>query len=224
MTMGRARKIRILPLTLTAAMILVIVAGCNKKADAPTQTPAAAATQPAATPAAPSKPVPSFSAAQKLGMYVFPGKNQTHDQQLIDESECYDLAAQQSGVNPDAAPPSPPTSGEMQAAEAQGAANAQQSQGGRARGAARGAAGGAMVGAITGNAGRGAAVGATVGTVRGGRQQRQSNAASQEAGASQAAGQVQQQYNQEKSAYDKQMGNYKRAFSACLDSRDYSVK
>jgi hypothetical protein len=71
---------------------------------------------------------------------------------------------------------------------------------------------------------KGAAIGATVGTVRGGRQQRQANAAAKEQAGNQAAAQVQQQYNQEKAAYDQQIGEFKRPFSACLDARGYSVK
>lgn len=204
----------------------MIFVGCSKKTETNPAAPSAT-TQPAAqtsAPAAPSKPVPSFSAAQKVGLYVFPSKSQTHDQQLIDESECYGLAEQQSGVNPEMAPPAPPSSGQVQAAEAQAAESAPEAKGGRARGAARGAAGGAMVGAIAGDAGKGAAVGATMGTVRGGRQQRQANAASKQQAAGQAGAQVQQQYKQQKAAYDEQMGNFKRAFSACLDSRGYAVK
>jgi hypothetical protein len=168
--------------------------------------------------------VPSFSAAQNVGLYVFPGRNQTHDQQLIDESECYDLAQQQSGVDPGMGAPAPPTSADIQAAQTQGAASAPEAKGGRVRGAARGAAGGAMLGAIGGDAGKGAAMGATIGTVRGGRQQRQANAASKEQAANQAGAQVQQQYSQQRAAYDQQIGSFKRAFSACLDSRGYSVK
>jgi hypothetical protein len=202
--------------------LILFVAGCNKKSEAPTQTPAT--TEQPSAPAAPTKPVPSFSAAEKVGLYVFPGKNQTHDQQLIDESECYDLAQQQSGVNPEMAAPAPPSSAEIQAAQAQGASSAPQAKGGRARGAARGAAGGAMVGAIAGDAGKGAAIGATVGTVHGGRQQRKTNAAAKEQAASGAGAQVQDQYKQQKAGYDQQIGKFKRAFSACLDSRGYSVK
>jgi Glycine-zipper domain len=211
-----------------ACLLILFATSCRKKSETTSETPAAgeqpsAQEQPSA-PAGPTKPVPSFSAAQKVGLYAFPGQGQTHDQQLIDESECYDLAQQQSGVNPEMAAPTPPSSAEIQAAQDQGAASAPQARGGRARGAARGAAGGAMVGAIAGDAGTGAAIGATVGTVRGGRQQRQANAASKEQSASQAGAQVQQQYDDQNAAYNQQMANFKRAFSACLDSRGYSVK
>jgi hypothetical protein len=175
------KKFRLLMLV-TVLCLLILFVGCNKKTEPTTQTPATGG-QPSA-PAAPSTPVPTFSAAQKVGLYVFPSKNQSHDQQLIDESECYNLAEQQSGVNPEMAPSAPPTSAEVQAAEDQAAASAPQAEGGRARGPAGGAAGGVMVGAITGNAGRGAAVGATRGTIRGGMQERRLQAASRRSGRS----------------------------------------
>ena len=212
-----------------ACLVVLFLIGCSKKSDTSAESanagpPSSIAPATSQQAVSPTKPVPSSSAAQKVGMYVFPAKNQAHDQQLIDESECYELAQQQSGVNPGMAPPQPPSSSEIASAQQQGAASAEQSKGGRARGAARGAAGGAMVGAIAGDAGTGAAVGATLGTVRGGRQQRQSNEASKQQAASQAGAQVQNQYKQQKAAYDQQIGNFKRAFSACLDARGYSVK
>jgi len=212
----------LLLMLLTGLCLLILFVACSKKTETPTETPTTSG-QPS-VPAAPSKPVPSFSAAQKVGLYVFPNKNQPHDQQLIDESDCYNLAQQQSGVNPEMAPPAPPSSAQVQAAEAQAAESAPEAKGGRARGAAKGAAGGAAIGAISGNAGRGAAVGATVGTVRGGRQQRKANEASKQQAAGQAGAQVEQQYKQQQAAYNQQMGSFKRAFSACLDSRGYSVK
>ena len=210
-------------------VIGLTAASCGKKSDsgaATTQTtaapqPAPIAPAPAATP---SKPVPSFSAAKKVGLYAFPNQNQSKDQQLIDEGDCYDLAQQETGINPEMQAPRAPSSGEVQAAEAQAAQSAPQAQGGRVRGAARGAAGGAMIGAISGNAGRGAAVGATVGTVRGGVHQRQTNAAAQQDAANQAGAQVQQQYQSAKSAYNQKIGTFKRAFSACLTSRGFSVQ
>src|SRR5579871_221486 len=204
--------------------------GCGKKSQPNTETPAGAPAQPSSTsaqpaaPVAPTGPVPSFSAANKVGLYAYPGKGQSHDQQLIDESDCYNSAQQQTGVNADAPPPQPPSSADVQAAQAQAADAAPQQKGGRARGAARGAVGGAVVGGIAGNAGTGAAVGASVGTVRGGRQQRKANAAAKDQAAAQGGAQVQQQYQSQKAAYDQQMNTFKRAFSACMDARGYSVK
>jgi hypothetical protein len=74
--------------------------------------------------------------------------------------------------------------------------------GGAVKGAARGAAGGSVVGAITGNAGTGAAVGAVAGAVRG----------------RTVAKQASQAQNGQK------MDNLRRAFSACMDAKGYSVK
>jgi len=185
-------------------------------------TPVAAAPQPA--PAAPLPPPPSFSAAKKIGMFAYPKKNQSSDQQLRDEFDCYNSVQQQTGINPEAAAPIAPTAEDIQAAQQQAAANAPQAQGGRVRGAARGAAGGAVIGAIAGDAGKGAGIGAVAGTMRGGMRQRQTNAAMKDQAAQSAGSQLQQQYNQDKAAYDKKMGTFKRGFSACMDARSYSVK
>jgi hypothetical protein len=212
-----------------AATLILCFAGCKSKTEAPAnpsdQSPA---TQPAAAapaqPAAPSRPVPSSSAAQALNLFVAPQKGQTHDQQLIDEADCHDSAQQQSGVNPNMPAPQPPSSAEVQAAQSQAADNAPEAKGGRARGAAKGAVGGAVIGGIAGDAGTGAAVGATVGTVRGGRQQRKANEATKQQAAADAGGQLQQQYQSEKAAYNKQMDTFKRAFSACMDAKGYSVR
>jgi len=218
-------------LAVLAVSVLCFV-GCKQKSDT-TQAPPNAAAQPTATQssapaaqpaAAPTGPVPSFSAAQKVGLYAYPAKGQTHDQQLMDESACYDSAQQQTGVNPEMAAPQAPTSADVQAAQAQAADSAPQSRGGRARGAARGAAGGAIIGGIAGDAGKGAAIGATVGTVRGGRQQRQANADAKQQASDQAGAQMQQQSQSQKAAYNQQMDKFKRAFSACMDAKGYSVK
>jgi hypothetical protein len=216
-------KSRLLRLVRVAPLCALLVIGCKKT------EPTVPATQPAAVPVtpapvAPAVPVPTFSAAQKIGMFVYPKNNQNHDQQLIDESGCYDTVAQQTGIDPEAGGPKAPSSADVAAAEQQGAADAAQSSGGRVRGAGKGALGGAAVGAISGNAGRGAAIGATVGTVRGGRKQRQANETSQAQGAQAAASQQHQAYAQNKAAYNKQIDTFKRGFSACMDARGYSVK
>jgi hypothetical protein len=204
-------------------LLLLFAAGCKKT------EPAAPATQPAAAPAnaappAPTRPVPTSSAAQTIGMFVYPKNNQTHDQQLIDESDCYNTVQQQTGINPQASGPQAPSAADVSAAQQQGAAEAPQAKGGRAKGAAKGAVGGAAIGAIAGDAGKGAAVGATVGTVRGGRQQRKANEAAKEQGAQAAVSQQQQAYGQSKAEHDQQISTFKRGFSACMDARGYSVK
>ena len=179
---------------------------------------------PVAAQAAPLPPAPTFSAAQKIGMFVYPKKSQDRDQQLRDELDCYNSVQQQTGVNPDTPPPSAPTSAEIQAAQQQAAEAAPDVKGGRARGAARGAAGGAAIGAIAGDAGKGAAAGAVAGTMRGGMKQRQANAQIEQQAANQAAADLQKQYEQSKGAYNQKLNTFKRGFSACMDARSYSVK
>ena len=111
--------------------------------------------------------------AVATGLFVYPQKGQSAEQQNKDSYECYGWAKSQSGVDP-GAPPPPAQAGQ----HARGAVG----------GAARGAALGAAVGAIGGNAGKGAAAGAVVGGVGG---RRRSVAAQQ------------QQQQATRSAYDR---------------------
>jgi len=175
-------------------MLFLLTAGC-KKSDSGS-APAAA------PPAAPATLPPSFSAAQKIGMFAYAKNNQTNDQQLRDEYDCNTQVQQQTGINPDAPAPSGPSAADVQAAEQQAAANAPQTKGGRARGAARGAVGGAVVGGIVGDADKGAAIRAVGGTMRDGRRQRPANEQSQQQAAQSAGAQLQRQYSQAKAAYD----------------------
>src|SRR5437763_15424071 len=93
--------------------------------------------------------------AKSVGLYVFPAKNQTPEQQSKEEDECYKWAIQQSGIDP-ANPPKVDT------------AQADKSRNGEVvKGGAKGAAAGAAIGAIAGDAGKGAAIGAVAGGVAG---------------------------------------------------------
>src|SRR5437763_13186715 len=137
--------------------------------------------------------------ASQLGVFVYPKNNQHQDQQVKDENECYGSAKQQSGIDPTT--PVPPQQ------------DTKQAKGGGAKGAAGGAAGGAAIGAIAGDAGKGAAIGATAGAVHGRRQQKKGNK------------QAEQQAQQKTQAQQAQTAEtFKKAFSACMDARHYSVK
>jgi hypothetical protein len=137
--------------------------------------------------------------SSQLGVFVYPKNKQDHARQAKDENECYNSAKQQSGIDP--AAPSPPPQ------------EAKEQKGGGAKGAGKGAAGGAAIGAIAGDAGKGAAVGATAGAVRGRRQQKKAN----KEGEQQAEQKTQAQQQQT-------LDTFKKAFSACMDARQYSVK
>jgi hypothetical protein len=167
---------------------------------------------------------PAWSPAQNIGMFAFPKNGQSADQQLKDESECYGMAKQRTGIDVQAPPPQGLSEEEKRLAQQQAAQNAPQAQGGRVRGAARGAAGVAAIGAIAGDAGKGAAIGAVAGTMRGGAAQRSANAQSQQQSAAQVA--AAQRKAEEEMLRQHQAGidTFQRAFAACMDARNYSVK
>jgi hypothetical protein len=167
---------------------------------------------------------PAWSPAQNIGMFAFPKNGQTADQQVKDESDCYGMAKQRTGLDPQKAAPAGPTAEQVQAAQKQAAENADQVKGARVAGAARGAAGGAAIGAIGGSAGKGAGAGAVAGTMRGGAAQRSANAQSQQKAAAQAKANLQKEHEQELLAHKEGLDTFQRAFAACMDARGYSVK
>jgi hypothetical protein len=132
--------------------------------------------------------------AQQL--YVFPKNGQSAEQQAKDEQECDAWARGQTGYDPAARPP----------------AQAAAPQGGTVRGAARGAAVGAAMGAIAGNAGKGAAMGAAGGGLMGGMRRRDQEA--------QQNAQMQNWQAQQNA----KAAEYRRAKSACLTGKGYTVQ
>lgn len=167
---------------------------------------------------------PAWSPAQNIGMFAFPKNGQNADQQLKDESDCYGMAKERTGIDPQKPAPTGPSAEQVQAAQKQAAENADQVKGARAAGAARGAAGGAAIGAVGGNAGKGAGMGAVAGTMRGGAAQRSANAQSQQKAAAQAKAQLQKEHEQQLLAHKEGLDVFQRAFAACMDARGYSVK
>jgi hypothetical protein len=138
------------------------------------------------------------SVASAIGVYVFPAAGQNASTQSQDEAQCYSWAVQNTGIDP-----SQVAQQSQQAAAAppppSGAA-----PGSGARGAARGAAG---------DAGKGAAIGAATGAVAGRSRSRraQDQAQAQQAQSVQSGGAA-------------QMDTFKKAFSACLEGKKYTVK
>jgi hypothetical protein len=166
-----------------------------------------------------------LSPSKAINLFAYGKKGQTSDQQSKDENECFASAKENTGVDPQAPPPAGKTA-EQKAAEQKAAAeNAPKAKGGRAKGAARGAAGGAAIGAIADDeAGKGAGAGATAGAMRGGIKQRKANAANKEKAAQQTAQAQQEEEAQAKAQYQGKIDTFKRAYTACMESRDYSVK
>jgi hypothetical protein len=171
------------------------------------QTPPPA-TAPAAAPTT-TKPL-----STSFGMVVFPAKGQTPQKQSQDEGECYSWSKGQTGVDPmNPAATAPPAPAPAEAAPTQG--------GHRARSAARGAAAGAIIGEVADDdAGKGAAIGATAGALKGGSESRKAQAKAQEDAAKQQQAATQQQ----QAASQEQLTLFKNGFSACLESKGYTVK
>ena len=130
-------------------------------------------------------------------LMIFPNDNQSADQQEQDKFACYNWAKGESDFDPMA----PPTATEP-------APQKEAQKGGVGRGAVRGAA----VGAIAGDAGKGAAAGAAVGGMRRQDQKRKEQ-------------QQRQQWEQEQQQiYAEKRNRYNRAYAACLEGKNYTVR
>lgn len=153
--------------------------------------------------------------ASTMDVYVFPSEGQNSSQQSMDESECYNWAVSNVGTDPFEL--AKQSEADAQQAQAEDAAAQQAGKGAGARGALRGAAVGAVVGEIASDdAGEGAAWGAGAGLLRGRHKGRQSEQqAVAKADAEQAARETET---------ETELENFKKAFSVCLEAKEYLVK
>ncbi len=143
-----------------------------------------------------------------IGMFIYPAKGQSAQQQQQDEAECTQWAENQTGMV--LQPGSVDTQAAADAAQQQ-AADA--TQGAAVGGAARGAVAGVAIGAIAGDAGTGAAIGATAGAIRGRRAKKSVEAEAAYAGAAQATIQS-----------EEAIETFKKAAGVCLEGRGYTVQ
>jgi Glycine-zipper domain len=185
--------------------IAVFLAAGSLAAQEPTP-PAAPAADGSCPPGYTCQTLPSR--ASQVGLYVFPSAGQTKGVQLSEEQQCYDWAQQQTGIDPTTV-----TANTDSAAKASGDKAASATQGAAVGGAARGAAAGALIGAAAGDAGKGAAIGAATGAVAGRRAKRRAEGQAEQAGANQAVA----------VANDK-IVQFKKAMTACLEGKGYTVK
>lgn len=157
----------------------------------------------------------SKTLAATMDVFVFPAAGQDATQQSTDEVGCYNWATSNTGTDPFEL-------NKLAAAQQQDTAaqkkNAEQvGQGAGAGGAVKGAAVGALIGEIADDdASKGAAYGAAAGLIAG---RRQGRAASQKAQAD-----AEKQGQQKQQATQEQITNFKKAFSVCLEAKEYMVK
>ncbi len=158
---------------------------------------------------------PAKTLASSIDVYVFPKDGQDASQQSKDEAGCYDWAVDNTGDDPFDLAKKAENDEEQSAAEMQAAETVGEGAGGR--GAVRGAAAGAIIGEIASDdAGEGAAIGAAAGIIHGRREARAARHHASEEAAEQA------EARQEATAED--LDNFKKAFSVCLEAKDYLVK
>jgi hypothetical protein len=153
--------------------------------------------------------------AATMSVYVFPKQGQDKQQQSEDEAACYGWAVGQTGTDPfELAKRVEQTRQQAQATKDQAR---QAGEGAGAKGAVRGAAVGALIGEIADDdPGEGAAYGAAAGLLRGRRAARR--------GQQRAAAQADRQVEQAQQATAAQIEEFKKAFSVCLEAKDYLVK
>ncbi|HNP35051.1 MAG TPA: glycine zipper family protein [Woeseiaceae bacterium] len=155
------------------------------------------------------------SLAATLGIYAFPKDGQALSQQSKDEASCYDWSVSNTGSDPfdlQKKGEQQQQQTEQQIQQAQAA-----SAGAGAAGAVKGAAAGALIGEIAGNdVGNSAAWGAAVVGVASRRRAHRASEHAQEQAAEQGAEQQQ--------ATEEQIAGFKKAFSACMEAKDYIVK
>lgn len=153
--------------------------------------------------------------AATMNVYAFPSKGQTPEQQSQDEAACYQYATQNTGTDPFQLQKQSQQQAQQTEAAKQQAAQA--GKGAGAAGAVKGAAAGALIGEIASDdAGKGAAYGAAAGVIAGRRQKQKAQA--------QATQQVEQQGAQAQAATQQQLDNFKKAFSVCMEAKNYMVK
>lgn len=144
---------------------------------------------------------PASQISSSLGIFAYPTKGQSAQQQQQDQNTCYAWAKQQTGLDPMAGTPATVDTAQQQPA------------GGAVKGAAKGAVAGTLIGAAAGNAGTGAAVGAAVGGVGGRAGQNQAQAQQQQ----QSAANAQQTAAQNKATFN-------RAYTACMQPKGYNIQ
>jgi hypothetical protein len=138
-------------------------------------------------------------------VFVYPANGQSPEQTDRDRYECHVWAVQQTGVDPSRADASAYERVVVQPANPPGS------------GAVAGAIGGAIIGSIIGgprNAGAGLLIGGATGAVVG---------SAADANAQAQAQQTQAQYNQSAAAGRARADSYRRAISACLQGRGYTI-
>lgn len=150
-------------------------------------------------------------------LYVYPANGQS-DQQLADDRfQCHRWAVAETGFDPTRAVAVP------QPGPVRIAVEDNPKEGAAGKGMLAGAAAGAVIGAIDDHPGRGAAIGAIVGAIAGSEVERKG----QQQVRAEAEAEARAQVSAQQDRHEAQLQNredYRRAITACLEARGYSVR
>jgi hypothetical protein len=161
------------------------------------------------------EPTGQKTLAATIDVFVFPKEGQTSEVQSKDEAACYLWAVENTGNDPFDLMKKADTAKKKAEKEKEKVADA--TAGAGAAGAVRGAAVGALIGEIADDdAGEGAAYGAAIGMIGSRRRAR--------AARRQAEMQAEKKVEKVEQVTEEQIENFKKAFSVCLEAKDYLVK
>ena len=167
--------------------------------------------------AAPGLMAGSKTLSESINVYVFASEGQDETQQSKDEAKCYNWSVDRTGTDPFELA----RQAEEQAeAYDDAVADAEDAGGGAGSGAAKGAVAGALVGGIFGRGPRsglrGAAVGAGTGAVVG---HSQRNRAEDD-----AIEDAEEEADRAQEATEEEMDGFRKAFTTCLEAKNYIAK
>ncbi len=167
----------------------------------------------------------SQSAQSAKQLYIYPNKGQSEERQAKDRYECYQWAVKNTGVDPNAL--EAPTG----LAQVRVAVPENPKQGAGAKGTIIGGATGAVIGSLDDGHGRrhhdhtaqGFIIGAMVGSIIGSSVERKGATEAREAARAEAREEAQKNA-EARAQYENAIDSYGRAFSACMEAREYTVR
>ncbi len=161
--------------------------------------------------------VTALSASATDRLYVYPNDNQSESLMANDRYQCHRWAVAETGFNPlDNQPVSP--RGPIRVPVANNP-----SEGATGKGILTGAVVGAVIGATDHHAGKGAAIGAAIGAIAGGTKEKRGQDRVQSEAEAEAR-QLAEDRAAERERIEHGRNSYRRAISACLEGKNYTVK
>ena len=162
-------------------------------------------------------PAVLFQSAIAQDIYVYPAKEQTDEQLAEDRYACHQWAVEESGFDPsqfDDIEPLRTVKVPVPKNKADGATE---------KGAVTGAVAGGIIGSHDGDVGKGAVIGAILGSMVGSTVEQQGQQEAREKAAADARREA-DEIAKNKAELALRKSNYRRALTACLEGRGYTVR